>query len=111
MIYFKNSDIKNKFFSTFNGELNIQNITENAERNNLSFGYLETNNNGEIRIAIGKDYAYIDDMGELQEANGCFKKYLDYNSSVTELENKLCDFIDVITNHALDIVCLGKIEL
>ena len=50
-------------------------------------------------------------MGELEEARGRFEKFLELNSSVTELEKMLCDYIHTILNRELDIVCLGKIRL
>lgn len=102
--------IKNKFDSEFVEELSLESLVEYCNEKNISFGYIETSGNWDIKIALNKNICMINEDGEIYYGTGHYKEFLDIDSSVTMLENTIKEDMGIILNKNLDIICLGKIE-
>jgi len=111
MFYLKNGDIiRNQLEEALNSTLeesDINDVLKLAEQFGLSVGMLKSNSNGEIELGLGNDWVHIDDMGEVEAATGKYTKFLDIESSATELERVLVVDINKILEGNLDVLKLG----
>ena len=111
MLYFKNNQVKEKLLAFMDEPIeqsNIYSIMTAAEKAGISFGYLQNNPEGEIQLALNQDYVYINAMGEIETGIGKYAKFLDLNSSVTDLETTMCRDITDILNRDVDVLQLGN---
>lgn len=110
MFYFKSKKIKKMFLKALSCPLNmcgLEHSMEAALEADLSFGMLHHKKDHSMFIALYDRYAFFDFLGEIVEAGGYYAKFMDFDSSVAELERLLYEDIFEIINGNLDVLYLG----